>query len=180
MGSTVLQLHSTPWLEDWNKQDIQYLPEAESETAQSPTSPVQPYISRRFSSNKSRTSSVPSSKTISQAASFVRNETLFTLGIVLIELAYNKPIEDLYEKGDGEPTLATTRQLTAVRLHKQIHLQMGKQYQRAVVSCLFCDFGTDGSDADLKVPLFQRKVLEYIVLPLEEAMKYFSTVSTEE
>ena len=178
LGSTVLQLHSTPWLEGWEKQDIQYLPEAEGDTAQSPTSPVQPYISRRFSSSKSRPSSVSSSKTATQVQSFARNETLFTLGVVLIEIAYNKPIEDLVEPRDMALTAAMTRHFTALRLHKQIQLEMGKQYQRAVVGCLFCDFGAECSDTDLKVPQFQRKVLEHVVLPLEEAMKPFSTVST--
>lgn len=178
LGSTVLQLHSTPWLEGWDKQDIQYLPEAEGDTARSPTIPVQPYISRRFSSSKSRMSSVSSSKTATQVQSFARNETLFTLGVVLIEIAYNKPIEDLVEPGDLARTAAMTRHFTALRLHKQIQLEMGKQYQRAVVGCLFCDFGAEFSDADLKVPQFQRKVLEHVVLPLEEAMKPFSTVST--
>ncbi|KAK3167107.1 hypothetical protein OEA41_010232 [Lepraria neglecta] len=178
LGSTVLQLHSTPWLEGWDKQDIQYLPEAEGDTAQSPTSPVQPYISRRFSSSKSRTSSVSSSTTAAQVQGFARNETLFTLGVVLIEIAYNKPIEDLVEPGDLARTAAMTRHFTALRLHKQIQLEMGKQYQRAVVGCLFCDFGAECSDADLKVPQFQRKVLEHVVLPLEEAMKPFYTVST--
>ena len=77
-------------------------------------------------------------------------------------------------------TAAMTRHFTALRLHKQVQLEMGKQYQRAVVGCLFCDFGSECSDADLKVPQFQRKVLEHVVLPLEESMKPFITGPSED
>ena len=169
LGSTMLQLHSTPWLDKWAKQDIVYLPEPESDAIQSP---VRPYISRRISTGKDSKAASTSPFQI-QLAQFVPNETLFTLGIVLIEIAYNKPIEDLAEPIDGTPDVAPY--MTAMRLRKQIQGEMGPRYQRAVTGCLVCDFGVANVDVDLKDVEIQRKFLELVVVPLEESMDFFSS-----
>ena len=172
LGSTILQLHSTPWLEKWAKQDILYVSGPENDPLQNS---VQPYISRRFSSSKSPVHEDLSLSSEPQTQSFARNETLFTLGVVLIEIAYKKPIEYLAQPCDVANTPAMTQHFTALRLQKLIHEKMGERYQRAVVGCLYCDFGTTCSDADLANLDFQRRFLEHVVVPLEDSMQAFTS-----
>ena len=176
LGSTILQLHSTPWLEKWAKQDILYVSGPGNDPLQNS---VQPYISRRFSSSKSPVPEDLSLSSEPQPQSFARNETLFTLGVVLIEIAYNKPIEYLAQPCDFASTPAMTQQFTALRLQKLIHEKMGERYQRAVVGCLYCDFGTTCSDADLANVDFQRRFLEHVVVPLEDSMQAFTSGSNQ-
>lgn len=92
---------------------------------------------------------------------------------MLIEIAYDRAIEDMREPDDLAGTPAMTQQMTALRLQKEVKDHMGSRYQRVVVGCLYCDFGANGSDADLKSVEFQRKVLEHVVVPLEELLKIF-------
>ena len=170
LGSTMLQLHSTPWLDKWKKQDVLYFPEPGSDMVQAP---VQPYISRRFSSNMSRDDATVSLNTRA-APGFAPNETLFTLGVILIEIAYNKTIEALAEPCDKAQMAAVTQYITAMRTSKDIGQKMGLQYQRAVEGCLMCQFGVQGLNADLKSVDFQRQFLENVITPLEESMLVFS------
>lgn len=170
LGSTMLQLHSTPWLDQWKKQDVLYFPEPGSDMVQAL---VQPYISRRFSSTMSPDGATVASNS-SAALGFAPNETLFTLGLILIEIAYNKTIEALAEPGEMAQMAAVSQYVTAMRIRKEIGMKMGMQYQRAVDGCLMCQFGVQGLNADLKSLDFQRKFLEHVVTPLEESMLVFS------
>ncbi len=170
LGSTLLQLHSTPWLDKWKKQDVLYFSEPGSDMVQAP---VQPYISRPFSSNMSRDGATLASSTRT-APSFAPNETLFTLGVILIEIAYNKTIEALAEPGEKAQMAAVTQYITAMRIRKEIGMKMGLQYQRAVDGCLMCQFGVQGLIADLMSVDFQRQFLEHVVTPLEESMLAFT------
>ena len=171
LGSTMLQLHSTPWLDEWKKQDVLYFPEPGSGIVQAP---VQPYISRYlFSSNMGRDGTTVASNTRA-VPGFAPNETLFTLGVILIEIAYNKTIEALAEPGEKAQMAAVTQYVTAMRIRKEIGMKMGRQYQRAVDGCLMCQFGVQGLIADLKSVDFQRQYLEHVVTPLEESMSFYS------
>lgn len=170
LGSTILQLHSTPWLDKWKKQDVLYFPELGSDMVQAP---VQPYIARRFSSSMSPDVATVVSNT-SVALGFAPNETLFTLGVILIEIAYNKTIEALAEPGEMAQMASVTQYVTAMRIRKEIGMKMGLQYQRAVDGCLMCQFGVQGLNADLKSLDFQREFLKHVVTPLENSMLVFS------
>lgn len=168
----MLQLHSTPWLDNWTKQDILYLPDPQGEKV---PPPVQPYISRRFSTSKSADMATVTSPTSATPQSFAPNKTLFTLGVVLIEIAFNKPIEELAaeigEAGRLKADLASF--VTAIRLHEQVEGLMGPRYQHAVKGCLSCDFGLNAPEADLNSVAFRQKFLENVIVPLEESMDFF-------
>ena len=172
LGTTMLQLHSTPWLDNWTKQDILYLPDPEGEKI---PPPVQPYISRRFSTSKSADVAIVASPTSAIPQGFAPNKTLFTLGVVLIEIAFNKPIEELAaELGEAGKLKADWASfVTAIRLHEQVQGLMGARYQHAVKGCLSCDFGLDASESDLNSVPFRQKFLENVIIPLEESVEFF-------
>lgn len=171
LSSTVLQLHSTPWLDNWAKQDILYLPTGRNDTDRTV---VQPYISKRFSSSKTAGIASTTSDSCVNPNIFVANETLLTLCIVLIELAYNKPIENLAEAGDETGIPIVTKQLVAKRLSKQIYTKMGQLYQLAVDWCLSCDFGFTHSQPDLHRDEFQQSFLDHVIVPLQRSTDFFS------
>ncbi|KAL9612039.1 MAG: hypothetical protein Q9167_003365 [Letrouitia subvulpina] len=171
LGSTVLQLHSTPWLENWAKQDILYLPSGRKDTDQAF---VQPYISKRFSSSKTPDAASAASDPTNSPNIWVANQTLLTLSIVLIELAYNRPIEALAEAREETNIPIITAQLVAKRLSKQISTEMGQLYQLAVAWCLSCDFGFTRSQPNLHSDEFQRSFLEHVIVPLQQSTDFFS------
>ena len=171
LGSTVLQLHSTPWLDNWVKQDILYLPNGQSHAD---SALLQPYISKRFSSSKALDAISPTSGSKNNPHIFVANETLLTLSIVLIELAYNKPIEALAEEKDETEIPIVTAQLVAKRLSKQVSTKMGQLYQLAVAWCLSCDFGFTRSLSSLHNDDFQHKFFEHVIVPLQQSTDFFS------
>lgn len=172
LGSTVLQLHSTPWLENWAKQDILYLPSGRKDTDQAF---VQPYISKRFSSSKAPYAASIASDSSKNPNIWVANETLLTLSIVLIELAYNRPIEALAEAREETKIPIVTAQLVAKRLSKQISTEMGQLYQLAVAWCLSCDFGFTRSQPNLHSDEFQQSFLEHVIVPLQQSTDFFSS-----
>ena len=187
LGSTILQLHSTPWLDQtWDKHNIQCVPNPEE--TQSDTT-VQSYITREFRSRKSSISSSISPVVSSPARQYtkkawsqwVRNETLFTLGIMLIELALNRSIEQLAEPEDYGPSGehacpgSMAEYFTAFRLQKVIREEVGSKYERAVAGCLHCDFGLNGTDLSLQNEEVQMNVLKYIVAPLEESLEFYTS-----
>ena len=174
LGTTVLQLHSTPWLENWAKSDILYLPDGQRDADRSL---IQPYISRRFSSSKSPDSARMTSDARNNPNIWVANETLLTLCVVLIELAYNKPIEVLAEAREETQIPIVTAQLVAKRLSKQISSEMGQLYQSAVEWCLSCDLGFTRTKSDLHSDEFQQGFLEHVVVPLQESTDFFSSTS---
>ena len=105
----------------------------------------------------------------------IRNQTLFTLGILLIELWYGKPIEELQQPCDlncqGTPGVTWC---TAERLiENEIEFEAEKGYSDAVRRCVRCDF--DRSDMSLDKETFQRAVYEGVVKLLEQTLQQFTT-----
>jgi hypothetical protein len=169
----VLQLHSTPWLEEtWAKDDILLL----FGSKQHNDTILQPYISRRFENSAQRGSCSTNSLSLTASAkerltSWVKNEMLFTLGLILIELGYQKSIEKLAlpsEKDANGQCSSFTPILTAARLHKEIHECAGYHYAHAVDGCLNFDFG-DSHEAK-----FQVAFIKHVIGPLEEAYQHFT------
>ncbi|KAF1941763.1 hypothetical protein EJ02DRAFT_191853 [Clathrospora elynae] len=167
LASSVLQLYKTPWLdEQWSDNDVYFI--------HRPGVPLSvyehPFVYRRLPSS-------PGSLSVStsQQAAYrvIRNQTLFTLGILLIELLYGKPIEELQTPRDldcqGTPGIAWC---TAERLIKEeLEFEAGPRYLDAVRRCIRCDFNRKESSLDDKD--FQQAVFDGVVAPLERTLQQF-------
>jgi hypothetical protein len=166
LASSVLQLHRTPWLcEDWNSNDV-YFVQRPGTLASSICEHT--FIDSRFSAAKAtqKLAQPPMQRVI-------RNPTLFALGILLIELLYEKPIEDLQTDRDrdceGTPGAIWC---TAVRLvDGDVRLKAGLLYSDAVRRCIYSDFNQKTSSLDDQD--FQRAVFDGVVVPLETSLKFF-------
>ena len=85
----------------------------------------------------------PKSETEPEDVGLIRNCCLFSLGIVLIELAYQAPLHELSQRMTIPNNLIQAHKevLIANRLGKIIDNMLGSTYADVVQKCLSCDFG---------------------------------------
>ncbi|KAI5849616.1 hypothetical protein DFP73DRAFT_302372 [Morchella snyderi] len=146
LASTVLQLHKTAWLsEDWSNEDIFF--------HQIDTEGRIPDIKRPFvRQSPNPSSSLPQTQNIQQITKHTlipHDQSLFSLGIVLMELWYGRPLEKLQEKEDELGSKDLTNFVTARRLASNISLDAGAKYGEAVRRCINgLDYGSGCLDAD--------------------------------
>ena len=162
LATAILQYYATPWLtETWHSEDILFFGLEKLGTA-SDTSPVQPCLNVQVkaANNRALQSSTNSHR-------LIRNQLLFRLGVVLLELAYKAPLSTLQEPCDLEVGTATqySEFITAERLGKLVSTKMGQPYGKIVRQCLHCDFG-QGQD-DLADVQLQGAVYNDIVCELQ-------------
>lgn len=170
LASSVLQLYNTPWLdEQWSDNDVYFIHRPGLSMAKVFE---HPFVYRKLSS----TGSNHASSTQGGACRVIRNQSLFTLGILLIELLYGKSIEDLQSPRDlechGTPGVVWC---TAVRLiEEEIEYEAGPRYLDAVRRCIRCDF--DRKDSSLDSEEFQQAVFIRVVAPLEKTLEQFNSL----
>lgn len=169
-ASTLLQLYETPWIaQPWRTDDVVFLRSSEQEQY------MAPYISVPISAVMDHTPAereASASREIRAGCPNIRNEFIFALGILLIELCMGSPIEKLRKPmdlvaGETHPILADFR--TATRILDDVYAEAGERYERAVRKCIYCDF--DQRKTTLEDPGFRRAVYEGVVCLLEEDMR---------
>lgn len=167
LSSSILQLYKTPWLnDDWDDEDVYFIQKPGADPI---TVYEHPYVCREFTRPANATASQPQQPPLR----VIRNQTLYSLGLLLIELWYGQCIKQLRNPADlnhqGSPGVAWC---TAERIvNDELEYEAGKSYTDAVRRCLRCDFNR--SDIDLDSKDFQKAVFEGVVLPLEATLKYF-------
>ena len=167
LASSVLQLHATSWLGPcWEGHDIMFLDQQEGDTD---SRIERPFITKRMVSMESQ-----SSGELSEAAlpPGVRNHSLFSLGVVLIEIWFGQTMESLRKCSGVKETqqASTTKDLTtAIRLLDQIYRQAGDWYGDAVRRCLYCDF--DQRNTSLEENNMKDSVYRGVIVPLRDHLK---------
>ena len=163
LAVAVLQYHSTPWLRVlWRSEDI-YFFVSELASAQDMLCLTSPHVNVKVKGPcgpLSRASTLP-------PLNLARNPLLFSLGVVLLEIAYTSTMETLQAPNDLDNGQQNryTEFFTARRLAKSAKTDMGSTYHKVVERLVECDFGcgTDLNDLRLQVA-FHRDV----ICPLEE------------
>lgn len=168
----VLQISPTRWLEGtWTRDNVLLVRDG--------TNHPLPYISHAFQSKRrNSTSSTLTPTTSNHGGKWIRNASLFALGIFLLELYYNSSIEDLAmddEKGRGGEATAV---LTAMRLSHDIQDEMGLQYAQAVRACLRADVDTDADGKPLDSEKFGKSIMKDIINPLKGVAASFGSPVT--
>ncbi|PGH08787.1 hypothetical protein AJ79_05886 [Helicocarpus griseus UAMH5409] len=169
ISTSVLQFDDTPWLQrSWGTDDVNFLVKPFSSI------PDQACLSAVFSSNPQ-----PTDQGRTCFPPLIRNKALYALGIVLIELAFGKPLEEMRTDEDIENSRETPKLVdayTAERLMKSVEDEAGSYYEEAVRHCIKCQF--DGKEARFANESFQDAVYDGIVEPLQMNLKNFSGGST--
>lgn len=158
LASSVLQLHDTPWLpRAWETKDIYFLKNRDGNVI-----PSQFYVSRTFTSASQVAAAV-------RRRRLVKNETVFALGVALLELAHGASIlsfkqpEDLNEDGRED---SMTEVSIATRLARELNNYESENYARAVLRCITCTFDTFAFGFDDHE--FREAFYQAVVIPLQD------------
>ena len=167
LAVAVLQYHDTPWLGiSWRSQDVYFcLPE---ENPMLNISTLTPHLNVKVEGphgQLSRAENLPN-------RSFVRNPLLFSLGIVLLEIAHFSGLQNLQHPSDLEKNQENqyTEFFVARRLAKQADTYMGHKYHSIVERLIECDFGcgSDMNDKKLQIAFYNE-----VIHPLDKLEEDF-------
>ena len=183
LAHTVLQLHDSPWLsESWSKNDIWFF--SSGVDCHKRPNIARPYISRSFKARSDQNTSTSEEVLVAQTDQYshlIINKTLFALGILLIELALNKPLEELRTDVMSSEPSASNRSYTtidtyqvAISLIDRVYDEQGTQYGYVVQRCLRCEFSFQDSMKRLELEEFRAAVYEGVLVPLEEDLNRYS------
>jgi hypothetical protein len=167
LATSVLQLHSTEWLDktSW-KEDVRFVrPRGNNSLAR------YAYIQKRFGTR--HPSEAPErEQTLAMPA--IRNETIFYLGVTLIELSLGHALISFQTDDDLGPdrkrTIVTDYGI-AQRLLKDIQELEGERYTNTVNRCINCLF--EGIVPSLEDAQFRHAFYQSAVVPLREVRDDF-------
>jgi hypothetical protein len=179
LSSSLLQLHTTPWLTSrLSKHDIVF-PDTSSDKI--PAQILHPYIAHACSAacdcqgkylNIHAIGSTTADSTVlerntSHIASTDDSTRLLDLGVLLLEIYFNQPLESFYEGG----VMAERSELTDLGVVKRWMTRekgnLSWAFQNAISHCLRCfaDPNANLQDAD-----FRQGVIEQVLLPLQDEL----------
>jgi hypothetical protein len=168
LATSILQLHSTPWLDRNNwKEHIRFV------RAKGKKSPFA-YIQKRFDAHVQTAASAQRARRGS-FSSPIRNETIFALGITLIELSLGRTLryfETADDLGpDGQPNFLTDLSIAQRLVMEEVSQKEGERYANTVNRCINCIF--DGIDPSLEDEQFRQAFYQSAVVPLKEVRDDF-------
>jgi hypothetical protein len=109
------------------------------------------------------------------SSSPIRNETVFALGISLIELSLGRTLRYFQTKDDlgpdGEPNFLTDLSIAQRLVTEQVQEKEGARYANTVNRCINCIF--DGFDPSLEDEQFRQAFYQSAVIPLKEVRDDF-------
>lgn len=158
LAIAVLQYHATPWLRlSWRSDEIFFFGiEADTQVQKRPNLSA-PYINAKIKGD--------SAKIAEQRSAIARNPVLFSLGVVLLELAYSARLESLKLPCDAENGQLFSDFFAARRLAKSKRSLMGSVYNNIAEQLVECAFPCGD---DLNNPQLQVTFYEDVICPLDE------------
>lgn len=187
LATAVLRYHSTPWLQEvWRSRDIVFF--GIEDFQQGNVSLCYPHLNVEFSRYKGKRKaaieleSEGSASTSAQAAALTRaterttlgarNEVLFHLGLVLLELGFATPWPTLRASIlKTLPDKNATDYIIADKLARLLVNSMGPKYSKIIRKCLGCDFGL--GETDLASDELQEQFLLEVVVALKGLQERF-------
>ncbi|KAI1061026.1 hypothetical protein LB507_010093 [Fusarium sp. FIESC RH6] len=173
----VLYLCGSPWLDDnWDgKNHLQLFLEEAQGTGSASLQADYPSISQLFKPISQRLSPESMNPVTDFQNSQIRNKTLFSLGILLIELCLNKTLDRLRLELQANDFAASLGVLSpeptdfevANRLTEDIYLEAGHSYGYAVQRCLRCEFPGRDVTKDFEFQPFRRHFFNGVVAPIQ-------------
>jgi hypothetical protein len=163
LATAVLQFYSTPWIRNsWSSSDVLF-------QLQSPPSLGQiEELKEPFVDVSVRDMTVATSGgQPTTCYPFAPNDFLFGLGVMLLELAFQKPLRSMQQPCDVASSQDERHTLffTAKRMSRLVSAKSGSRYGEIVRKCLACDFGRGD---DLSKPALQEGVYREVICELTE------------
>ncbi|RDW57644.1 hypothetical protein BP6252_13726 [Coleophoma cylindrospora] len=180
LAAAILQYHSTPWLSElWRSKDIVFfgLDDFHLESEKHPL--LHPHLNVEFTRLKELGTSQIKDEAASTAievqqptAYGARNEVLFHLGVVLLEIGFATPWVTLRANMlKTLPNKAASDYAIADKLACSLVNSMGPTYSRIIRKCLGCDFGL--GETNLESEELQGKFLLDVVVTLKHLEEKF-------
>ena len=162
LATAVLQYHSTPWLRlSWRSEDVYFFGN-ELASSQDMPSILSPHLNVKVKGPGEELSRAPTFP----PRKLARNPILFSLGVVLLEIAHTNTIGNLYRdidlnngREDGYTEIFAAR-----RLANTANTDLGPTYHKVVEKVVECDFGCG---ADLNDPGLQAAFHKDVICTLE-------------
>jgi len=164
LAVAILQFQATPWLAGpWRSQDVLFF-DLDNSNSLRGLALTTPYLNVPIASQQSGQPMHPS--TIAAKSCLAPNPLLYSFGVVLLELAYEAPLQSLQQPCDleGGQESRYAEFFAARRLSKTLGSMLGSTYAQIVRKCLTCDFG--GGD-DLRDQTLQAEFYRDVVCELE-------------
>lgn len=180
LANSLLQLHTGPWLhETWGKKDIYFL-----QGRDGVIHTTHPFLICHFSSKKqdapSRPDSDGSESRVGRRSCSAFNSSLFSLGIIILELWFNQTIESQPFRADflgpdGQENEYTSFNV-AQKWQEYAMEEGGLDLHNLTRRCIYCAFGPVSQD--LEDEELRKAVFSDVVQPLEQLLARFeSTIS---
>ena len=167
LAIAVLQYHATPWLQlSWRSQDVLFFEVEGNERMQGAPDLSMPYINAKIQGQSMHVLTQPQS-------ALARNSVLFSLGVVLLELAYGASLESLQRPCDTENGQLHSEFFTARRLARLKNSIMGATYNNIIEQLVE---GVFPCSDDLDNPVLQTRYYEDVICPLDELERDFRTL----
>lgn len=174
LAIAVLQYHATPWLKlEWRSEDIYFFGINEKNFLR--TTLTAPHVNVKFKGPDG---------SLSQATGLLShklapNPLLFSLGVILLEIAYSSTLHSLQQPGDLENGQESryTEFFAAKRLANSLGREMGGTYRKVVKKLLQCDFGCGD---DLNDPKLQALFHRDVVCELERLEQGFRALQIDD
>jgi hypothetical protein len=165
----LLRLHGTPWLnKQWGHREITFFSNGGCVLVE------HPFLSTKLDTTVSTNTQRNPAVYFTPSAA-IRNESLFALGILLIELCLHRPLEDLLLPADLNPDgtkHATTEYCAGLRLLDTITGEASLEYVEVTRQCIECHFNQGAASLDNEV--FREAVYDNVVAVLEEEASRFA------
>lgn len=168
LASSVLQLHTTKWLQErWGKNDIYFIQGNSSQP--SSLSLETPVVRQAFTTEPSVSEAL-----IEPSRMISCNLSLFSLGIVLIELWFWRHLESFpseqSQASNCPEDLDSARFTTARGLIGRLYEDAGNNYGESVRRCIN---GIDHKETQLENNEFKNEAYLKVLQPLEKHLEFF-------
>lgn len=176
LANSLLQLHTGPWLpESWGKRDIYFF-----QSRDGTIHIKHPFLLHHFKSMNDATRSEPdlSKLNFGRPPSRAGNPSLFSLGVVILELWFNQTLESQpfqrdYLGPDGKKSEYTDFNTTQ-KWQEMTMEEAGPDLYNPTRRCVYCAFGA--ASQDLEDDELRKAVFAEVVEPLERLLGRFEDV----
>ena len=170
---SVLRFRSTPWLQAGLSSNYLYFHESDISVAYDDLSSQGPCLQSQLYGKAPASEQKAVSR---QKTALFRNELLFHLGVLLLEIGHDAPLQLLCQKEDSiqssdasQPSETWLAEfLAAKRLGLCAAAQLNARYGKIARRCLDCDFGVG---EDLDSPQLQQAVFVGVVRELDKCIE---------
>lgn len=167
LATAVLQFHATPWLVNSICSEDVLLPGTNELTPTTERALHEPYVDVSI---KGPHGPLPRHTTL-PSRTLIRNRLLFSLGVMLLELAYQAPLHSLQRPTDVDAHMPpNTDYHIADRVRHEAASILGPRYAEVIRKCIQCDFGRGD---DLGETRLQEGFHQDVVCELEELEERF-------